>query len=137
LSAVAPQMASLMAERLLEWSPPVQAIVPVPLGGQRRRLRGYNQSELLAKEISVLTRLPLARRALVRLRPTAPQVHQVDEVSRRRNVASAFGAGPGVPSGLLLIDDVVTTGATLDTCARVLINDGGGPVFALTFARED
>jgi len=137
LSAIAPQMASLMAERLLEWNPPVQAISSVPLGAHRRRLRGYNQSELLAKEISRLAGIPLARRALVRLRAIAPQVQQVDEESRRRNVAGAFGAGSVAAGGLLLIDDVVTTGATLDACARVLMSEGGGPVFALTFARED
>ncbi len=137
LSAVAHQMAALMAVRLLEWDPPVQAVVPVPLAGRRRRLRGYDQSGLLAKDVSRLTGIPLARSALVRLRATAPQVHQVDEGSRRRNVAGAFGAGSVPAGGLLLIDDVVTTGATLDACARVLINEAAGPVFALTFARED
>jgi len=138
LSAVAPRMAALMAERLLEWSPPVQAIVPVPLAGHRRRQRGYNQSELLAKEASRLSGIPLARRALVRRRGTPPQVRQPDEWARRRNVAGAFAPGRTVPSGgILLIDDVVTTGATLDACARVLISEGSGPVFALTFARED
>lgn len=138
LSAVAPPMAALMAERLHEWSPPVRAIVPVPLAGHRRRQRGYNQSELLAREISRLSAVPVARRALVRRRATPPQVRQPDEWARRRNVAGAFAAGPARPSGgILLIDDVVTTGATLDACARVLIDEGVGPVFALTFARED
>ena len=138
LSAVAPRMAALMAERLLEWSPPVQAIVPVPLAGHRRRQRGYNQSELLAKEVSRLSAVPFASHALVRRHGTPPQVRQPDEWARRRNVAGAFAPGRTLPSGgTLLIDDVVTTGATLDACARVLISEGGGPVFALTFARDD
>jgi len=138
LSAIAPGMSGLMAKLLIEWGPPVQAIVPVPLAGRRRRLRGFDQSELLAREIARLTGIPLARRALVRRRSTAPQSRQAGESARRRNVAGAFGPGRRMPiGGVLLIDDVVTTGATLDACARVLISEGGGPVFALTFARED
>ncbi len=138
LSAIAPGMSGLMAKLLIEWGPSVQAIVPVPLAGRRRRLRGYDQSELLAREIARLSGIPLARRALVRRRSTAPQARQAGGDARRRNVAGAFGPGRCMPiGGVLLIDDVVTTGATLDACARVLISEGGGPVFALTFARED
>ena len=139
LSAIAPGMSGLMAKLLIEWGPPVQAIVPVPLAGRRRRLRGYDQSGLLAREIAHLTGISLARGALVRRRSTAPQARQAGGDARRRNVAGAFGpGGRRMPiGGVLLIDDVVTTGATLDACARVLIGEGGGPVFALTFARED
>lgn len=138
LSAVAPLMARSMAECLTEWSPPVALIAPVPLSGHRRRLRGYNQSELLAKELSRHTGIPLAQRALVRRRSTPPQARQSDEEARRRNVAGAFAAGRRVPDGgVLLIDDVITTGATLDACARVLLNEAVEAVFALTFARED
>jgi ComF family protein len=137
LSAVAPVMARSMAACLTEWIPPVQSIVPVPLAGHRRRLRGYNQSELLAKELSRLTGIPLARRALVRRRSTPPQVRLAGN-ARRRNVVDAFAAGRLVPEGgVLLIDDVVTTGATLDACARVLLSEGVEAAFALTFARED
>lgn len=138
VSAIAPGMSSAMAKVLIEWDPPVGAIVPVPLAGRRRRLRGYDQSQLLAKEIARLTGIPLARRSLVRRRSTAPQARQAGEDARRRNVAGAFGPGRRLPvGGVLIIDDVITTGATLDACARVLISEGGGPVFALTFARED
>jgi ComF family protein len=138
LSAIAPLMARSMAQCLNEWNPPVHSLVPVPLSGHRRRLRGYNQSELLAKELSRLTGIPLARQALVRRRSTPPQVHQTDEDARRRNVAGAFAPGRPAPNGgVLLIDDVVTTGATLDACARVLLSEGIEAVFALTFARED
>jgi len=137
LSAIATLMARPMAACLTEWSPPVASIVPVPLSGRRRRLRGYDQSELLAKEVSRLTAILLARRALVRRRSTPPQARQSGE-ARRRNVVGAFAVGRRVPEGgVLLIDDVVTTGATLDACARVLLNEGVAPVFALTFARED
>src|SRR5262245_3022719 len=66
LPAIAPAMSALMAQRLVEWSPPVDCIIPVPLARARRRERGYNQSELLAKELSRRTAIPLERRALVR-----------------------------------------------------------------------
>ena len=138
ISAVAPVMARSMAQCLNEWNPPVHSLVPVPLAGHRRRLRGYNQSELLAKELSRQTGLPLARRALVRPRSTPPQVRQTGEDARRRNVVDAFAPGRHGPDGVvLLIDDVLTTGATLDACARVLLGEGVDAVFALTFARED
>lgn len=138
LSTLAGAMAPPMAESLREWGPPVAAIVPVPLAGRRRRLRGYNQSQLLAREVSRLSGLPLAPRALVRRRSTPPQAGSADEAARRWNVAGAFAPGPeAVEGGILLIDDVLTSGATLDACARALREASGGPVFALTFARED
>jgi len=137
VSALAPVMADTMAHTLTEWAPPVEMIVPVPLAGHRRRMRGYNQSALLAREVSHITGLPLEQSALARRRSGTPQVSQPDRESRRRNVASAFAPGPRrVTGGVLLIDDVMTTGATLDACARVLISRGAGPVFALTFARD-
>jgi ComF family protein len=138
VSALAPVMGSLMAEQLQCWRPDIGAIVPVPLARHRDRTRGYNQSQLLARQLARLSGVPLDSRALVRRRATAPQARQPGEQARHRNVAGAFSAGPRVPSGgILLIDDVVTTGATLDACARVLLSEGAGPVFALTFARED
>ena len=137
LAAVAPQMARSMAEVLNDWEPPVASIVPVPLSGQRRRLRGYNQSELLAKEISRLTGIPINRHALTRRRHTTAQTRTSGD-ARWQNVAEAFRAGKEAPTGgVLLIDDVITTGATLNACARVLLQEGVDGVFALTFARED
>ena len=138
LSSIAPRMAALMAERLVDWNPPVDAIVPVPLAGSRRRQRGYNQSELLAKELARLTAVPLEPRALIRPRSAPPQYRLSDRDERRRNVSGVFKSGKRVPEGgVLLVDDVMTTGATLDACARVLMETGAGPVFGLAFARED
>ena len=138
LAAIAKTMAVPMADRLVGWDPPVSAIVPVPLAPSRKRSRGYNQSELLAREIARLCGLPVVTDSLVRSRATPPQVRQFDWEARRDNVAGAFAAGAGVvDGGVLLVDDVITTGATLDACARVLLSAGSGPVFALTFARED
>jgi len=144
LAAIARTMAVPMAEVLVAWNPPVNAIIPVPLAPSRRRSRGYNQSRLLAGEIGRLTGLPVVSGALLRRRATPPQSRQFDWEARRHNVAGAFApragrlAGHRQPAGgLLLVDDVITTGATLDACAAVLISAGCGPVFALTFARED
>lgn len=136
-SAVAPLMARSMAETLADWRPPADGIVPVPLSGQRRRLRGYNQSELLAKELSSIIGLPLERGTLTRRRHTLAQATLTGD-ARWQNVWKSFRAGKATPSGgVILIDDVITTGATLDACARVLLSSGAGAVFALTFARED
>jgi ComF family protein len=131
-------MGTLMTEVLREWSPTVEAIVPVPLGWLRRRTRGYNQAELMAGEIARLLGIPLERRALRRVRRTAPQARQADADKRRENMRSAFAPGPRPVSGnVLLIDDVSTTGATLDACSEALLGGGAETVFALTFARED
>jgi len=137
VSALAPEMAISMAAMLMVWAPTVEAIVPVPLTGHRRRLRGYNQSELLAREVSHLTGIPVEPKALVRRRSGTPQVRQPDRESRWLSVKGAFGQGRRrVQGGIVLIDDVMTTGATLDACASVLLQGGAGPVYALTFARD-
>lgn len=138
VSAVARPMAQEMARVFLAWAPPVMELVPVPLAPSRRRTRGYNQSQLLARELARATGLPLRAGALERRRARQPQVRLSDYEARRRNVEGVF-----VPRHLqtgvavLLIDDVMTTGATLDACARALREGGSGPVYALTFARED
>ena len=139
LSAIAASMAEAMAWALAEWRPPVTALVPVPLAGRRRRSRGYNQSELLARELSRLCGLPVNGALLVRRKATTPQALAADEAARRANVEGVFAVRPKAePAGaLLLVDDVMTSGATLDACARALVAAGLGPVYALTFARED
>ncbi|MCH7483691.1 MAG: ComF family protein [Chloroflexi bacterium] len=136
LSAVAPLMGEDMASLLLDWGPGVSTIVPVPMGGSRQRRRGYNQSELLAREIGRSTGIPVAGRVLVRLAGPS-QVEQPDEAARRANVKDAFAAGrEPVGDRVLLVDDTMTTGATLDACARVLRSAGADRVYGLTFARE-
>ncbi len=140
VSAIAEVMGRAMAECLAEWAPEqVGALAPVPLAGPRRRSRGYNQSEALARELSRLSGLPLLRGLIVRRKAGPPQARAPDETARRANVADAFAVRSGDEAGgpLLLVDDVMTSGATLDACARALRAAGRGAVFALTFARED
>jgi predicted amidophosphoribosyltransferase len=111
----------------------------VPLAGRRRRERGYNQSELLARELAKLSGRPLRTRLLERRRSAPPQARSAGEAERRANVAGAFLARRnGDPSApVVLVDDVIASGSTLDACARALRAAGHGPVLALTFARED
>jgi ComF family protein len=139
LSALARPMAAPMAAYLEAEALAVDIVVPVPLFGRRQRLRGYNQSALLAREVGRLLGLPLAERGLARRRDTLPQARSVDAEARRRNVAGAFVGEKRRVEGrrVLLIDDVMTTGATLDACAQALRQAGATSVWALTFARED
>lgn len=138
VSAVADVMAREMNQTWREWGLDVGAIVPIPLGWVRRRTRGYNQAELLARSIGRANDIPLLTDAVKRSRQTKPQAMQPDAESRRRNVEGAFApTGKAVPPRVLLIDDVATTGATLDACTRALLEGGAQRVYCLTFARED
>ncbi len=125
----------LIAEWLILDGPGANLIACVPLHPRRRRRRGYNQAELLARVVSRRTRLPLVS-GLVRSRDTPPQVG-LDRRSRGENVCDAFAwkAQDLGRCSVLLIDDVATTGATLDACAAALRAGGSGPVNGFTVAR--
>lgn len=111
-------------------------VVPVPLFPGKLRKRGFNQSLLIARELSRLTGSPLDFTRLKRVRDTGQQVGlKADE--RKRNVKGAFtiiDAAAFKGRRALLVDDVATTGATLNECAKVL-KAAGAEVFALTVAR--
>ncbi len=114
----------------------LDALLPVPMHLVRRRLRGYNQSERLARVVGAELGLPLLTNALVRIRATRPQVGLSAE-ARRTNLAGAFAVRqPEAVLGktLLLIDDVVTTGSSLYECTIALKAYGAQAVYALTLA---
>lgn len=114
-------LAGLAAPRLLRLgSGPRHGLVPVPLGPRRRVQRGYNQAELIATSLSGGLGVPVLP-GLVRLRETPPQADR-DEAARRRNVHGAFGwrGHPIHGLRLLLVDDVLTTGATSGEAVRAL-----------------
>ncbi len=135
--ACAGPLADLMADAWgVSGLPAPDALVPVPLHAQRQRVRGYNQSELLARRLSVQTGFPVWRDVLLRTARTGPQARLgLDE--RSRNIAGAFEASrPLTGAALMLVDDVWTTGSTLAEAARTLINAGADRVLALTVAHE-
>jgi ComF family protein len=114
------------------------AIVPMPLHWRRRWQRGFNQSELLAQEIARRWNVPV-RKLVRRARATPPQAG-LTSAQRRRNVQGAFKAtGKTRLDGMriLLVDDVLTTGATAGACARVLKRAGAAHVSLLALARRD
>ena len=126
------RLAALLAD-----SGPVDLIVPVPLHQQRQRSRGFNQSELLAAELSKCTGVPVDCSVLRRVRVTETQTG-LSHRERRLNLLDAFRvARPEGVSGrrVALLDDVVTTGATANECARVLRDHGAARVYAVAFAR--
>lgn len=115
----------------------VDALVPVPLHKTRRRERGYNQAELLTQGLGSVLGIPTTPSILRRIRHTPSQT-RLDRRARAENVKGAFAVTePTVMGGktILLIDDVYTTGATLNECARVLREAGAHAVYALTFCR--
>lgn len=116
-----------------------ELIVPVPLYAARERSRGYNQAAEIARHIARIAALPYDGRALRRVRKTEPLAKTMHREERRAIVAGAFEARRDRVDGraVLLADDVVTTGATLDAAARALIEAGATAVRCVTWARAD
>lgn len=134
-------LAAPLADLMLAWAdrlPPVDLVMPVPLHPSRLRTREFNQSLLLADRIARRLGLPLSFEHLERIRQTRPQT-ELDRAGRARNVRRAFAVRE--PDGLkdirvLLVDDVLTTGATVNDCARALKRAGADSVTVLTLARR-
>ena len=138
LRAIAVPLAELLSEYLAASPVPADVLIPVPLHPRRRRERGYNQSELLARELGKLSRLPIATDCLIRERDTPPQARTSSVEERRRNIAKAFVCLDNRirSKRVLVIDDVSTSGATLDAAAAALKSVGASSVWGLTVARE-
>lgn len=130
-------LALLLAERLVVEGLAAHSVLAVPLHEARLRQRGFNQAELLARELRRRLAIGMPPGGeLVRMRATPPQVGH-DRLWRLENVRGAFewhGHDLGGRS-LLLVDDVATTGATLEACATALRACGSGPVIGVSVAR--
>jgi ComF family protein len=116
---------------------PGAAVVPVPLSRKRRRERGYNQAELVARPVARIARLPLLTGALVKPAERPPQ-SGLSAAARRRNARAAYQARlPARFEGahLLLVDDVFTTGATVEAASAALLGAGAASVDVLTLSR--
>lgn len=120
----------------LNWE--LDMITPVPLGVARRKERGYNQAALLAIPLSLGCGKTYEPRALSKIRETSSQVG-LTWVQRRENVIEAFRARTNYVNGksVLVVDDVTTSGATLEACAHALIEAGARQVYCLTLARAE
>ena len=136
---LAPLLGGLMANgwgRLAPggWQPDV--VVPVPLHPSRQRQRGYNQAALLARELGAYLGCPVIEGTLVRVKATAPQVG-LGPRERRANVQGAFCCRDGHLRGkkILLVDDVYTTGSTLESACLAMKESGAVSVLAYTLAR--
>ena len=138
LRALAQPLAGLLQDYLATNPVTGEVMVPVPLHQKRLRERGYNQSSLLAKELDKLINLPVVDDCLIRQRQAPPQARAATLGDRRNNVADAFSCRDRRLQGkqVLLIDDVSTSGATLDACATVLKANGVPSVWGLVLARE-
>jgi ComF family protein len=133
--ALARPLGAWLASRLK--LPTGALVISVPLARRRRRERGYDQASLLADSLARATGGRRLRRQLTRVRDTPPQVGR-DREARARNVAGAFVAGSGVAGrDLVLVDDVVTTGATADAAARALKDAGARSVKVVALARAE
>jgi ComF family protein len=107
----------------------------VPLSRERERERGFNQAKLLAERIGRRLRVPVRASWLARVRPTRPQ-SDLPAAERRTNVRDAFrGSGHASDRHVLVVDDVLTTGATLEACACALRGAGARRIGVLTVAR--
>jgi ComF family protein len=115
---------------------PIDALVPVPLHPTRRRERGFNQAEALARALSRNVKIPVWN-ILVRRVYTSTQT-RFDRIDRMENLRNAFSLSENRSmrgKHLVLVDDVLTTGATLHNCAKTLLANGAESVRAITLAR--
>ncbi len=138
MTSLAGVMAALLMERL-DPLPAADVVVPVPLHRSRERARGYNQAAELARHVAAALGAPHDTRAVRRIRNTAPLTKTMHRADRLAIMGGAFAAKAARVEGrrVLLLDDVATTGATLDACARALVEAGAARVDCVTWARAD
>lgn len=137
LFALAEPLAALMVDAWPTWRLPIDLVLSVPLHPERKRARGYNQSELLVHHLCAAQELRCDPDALHRIRNTRPQV-DLSGPERISNVAGAFSADAEKVKGrnVLLVDDVYTTGSTLSEAAEALLAAGAHSVSGYCLARS-
>lgn len=113
-------------------------IIPVPLHSSKKREREFNQAELLSQDVSKALHLPIVTNNLKRIRPTQPQSNLNSKEARLKNIRNAFKlTSPPKLTGksILLIDDLFTSGSTVNECSRTLLDGGAQDVVVLALAR--
>jgi len=138
LRSICTSLSKLMAEYYTQNHMSGDMLLPVPLHEKRLRERGYNQSQLLAGELSSLISLPMEDKFIARVKDSPPQARTSNVAKRRANVLDAFVCPAQEVSGkdIILIDDVCTSGATMEACATALKAAGAKRVLGFTLARE-
>lgn len=129
----AKELFRLFRKELQEWN--VDVIIPVPLHSRRKRVRGYNQSEIIAKTLGELSKIPVNTKAVKRKKYTRPQ-KELNDKERKNNLKDAFWIQKDwkIPKNVLLIDDIYTTGSTIDTIAKILKEKADCNVWFLTIS---
>ena len=142
---IARALGEMLADRLLaavasDGELPWDVLVPVPIHPSRRVARGYNQTELIADEVSRILKIPVDSTSLIRVRATEKMKGMTDE-GRQKNIEGAFAISADAERSeflrnkrVLLIDDVYTTGATADACSKALLSTGANSVEIATIA---
>ncbi|MEG1395034.1 MAG: ComF family protein [Clostridia bacterium] len=132
---LAKYMANAMVDRYLDCGFDCDVVTPVPLSAKRRRKRGYNQAELIAKKVAIQLKLPLSVSAVKKIRDTDEQARKAG-VERMLNVRDAYAVGDAsqvADKKVLLIDDVMSTGATTSEVAKMLFKAKARDVQVLTY----
>lgn len=129
----AQEMARCYGEQIKRWR--IQEIIPVPLHRRRQRKRGYNQAAILAEELGKLVHIPVNDKAIFRIRNTRPQ-KELDDAQRTGNLKGAFAVAgqEKVKPVVLVIDDIYTTGSTIQRVAKMLKTAGAEKVYFLTIS---
>lgn len=124
-------MAKKYGQLIRQWN--AEAIIPVPIHSSRRRKRGYNQAEIIADELSQNTGVPVDSFLIERQKKTLPQ-KELNDNDRKKNVECAFKICRSIVKykSVVVIDDIYTTGYTIDECARVLKNAGVKNIYFIT-----
>lgn len=134
---IAEFLSDAMAD-MISWKRKWDVVISVPISGKRMQKRGFNQADLLASGLASRLEIPYIKKALVRTRDTVP-MRGLDAAQRHSNIAGAFALTPEAKASIkgrdiLLVDDIFTTGSTLDECSRVLKANGASAVDVYTFA---
>lgn len=127
------EMVKEFEKQILEWA--ITEIIPVPLHPRKRKKRGYNQAEILAREIGKRLNIPVNTTCIYRIRNTRPQ-KELNDKQRSHNLKNAFAIRKDwkAKGNVLIIDDIYTTGSTIDAMSRLLKRKGTRSVFFLTIS---
>ncbi|WP_337865145.1 ComF family protein [Ignavibacterium sp.] len=127
-------IAHQISQKLTDWE--IELIIPIPLHSLKKAARGYNQSEFIAKGLSIESKIPFSTKAIQRKKFTETQTH-LSALERQQNVKDAFKVkNKKLIEGktILLVDDVITTGSTISECAKVLLGKGAKQIYAASVA---